>query len=118
MMPPENYSKSVLPLHSSAIENDKVAALSVRDLSFYYSTRKALECISMEIYENQITAIIGSSGCGKSTFLKALNRIGELEDNVRVTGSVEFYGQNIYDKRVNINLLRRKIGMVIPSNRD
>lgn len=112
MMSPENYSKSVLPLPSYAIDSDKIAAISVRDLSFYYGTRKALEGISMEIYQNQITAIIGSSGCGKSTFLKAINRISELEDNVRVTGSVEFYGQNIYDKRVNINLLRRKIGMV------
>jgi phosphate transport system ATP-binding protein len=111
-MSPENYSESIIPQLSRALNDDKIAALNVCDLSFYYGTRKALEGISMEIYQNQITAIIGSSGCGKSTFLKALNRIGELENSVRVTGKVEFYGQDIYSKNVNINLLRRKIGMV------
>jgi phosphate transport system ATP-binding protein len=112
MISPENYSESVISRSSKLLKEEKIAALTVQDLSFHYGTRKALEGISMEIYQNQITAIIGSSGCGKSTFLKSLNRICELEDRVRITGRVEFYGQNIYGKRVNLNLLRRKIGMV------
>jgi phosphate transport system ATP-binding protein len=87
-------------------------ALRVRDLSFYYGTQKSLEGVSLDIYPRQITAIIGPSGCGKSTFIKALNRIGELEGKVRVEGRVEFFGQDIYDRRVNLNRLRRQIGMV------
>ena len=89
-----------------------VPALGVKDLSFYYGTRKALEGVSMDVYEGHVTAIIGPSGCGKSTLIKALNRIAELEGKVRVEGSVEFLGQNIYDPRVNLNRLRRQIGMV------
>lgn len=87
-------------------------ALRVKDLNFYYGSKKVLQEISIDILQQQITAIIGPSGCGKSTFLKALNRIGELEGKVKVTGKVEFFGQDIYNKRVNINRLRRKIGMV------
>lgn len=89
-----------------------IPALRVKNLSFYYGTQKALEAVSMDIYEEQITAIIGPSGCGKSTFIKALNRISELEGKVRVEGNVEFFGQDIYDPRVNLNRLRRQIGMV------
>lgn len=88
------------------------AAMRVKDLSFSYGTQKALEGISLDIYDKQITAIIGPSGCGKSTFIKALNRIAELEGKVQVEGRVEFFGQNIYGRRVNPNRLRRQIGMV------
>ncbi|MFB8787706.1 MAG: phosphate ABC transporter ATP-binding protein PstB [Potamolinea sp.] len=86
--------------------------MRVKDLSFYYGSQKALENISLDIYSQQITAIIGPSGCGKSTFIKTLNRIGELEGKVKVEGRVEFFGQNIYSRRVNLNRLRRHIGMV------
>ena len=87
-------------------------ALRVKHLSFYYGTRKVLQGISMDIPEKQVTAIIGPSGCGKSTFIKALNRIGELEGAVKTEGNVEFFGQDIYGSRVNLNQLRRQIGMV------
>lgn len=90
----------------------KIPALRVKDLSFYYGLQKAVEGISMDIYQGQVTAIIGPSGCGKSTFIKSLNRISELETRVRVEGKVEFFGQDIYHPRVNINRLRRQIGMV------
>lgn len=93
-------------------EAGETVALRVRDLSFYYGTRKAVEGVSMDIYQGQVTAIIGPSGCGKSTFIKAINRIGELEGDVRVEGVIEFYGQNIYSRQVNLNRLRRQIGMV------
>lgn len=92
--------------------NPLIPALRVKDLSFYYGTQKAIDEISMDIYQNQVTAIIGPSGCGKSTFIKALNRISELEGTVTVDGVVEFFGQNIYSPRVNLNRLRRQIGMV------
>ncbi len=87
-------------------------ALRVRDLSFYYGKTKVLDGVSMDILEQQITAIIGPSGCGKSTFIKAINRINELETKVQVKGTIEFFGQNLYHPRVNINHLRRLIGMV------
>lgn len=92
--------------------SDLIPALRVKDLSFYYGSQKAIEAVSIDIYQRQITAIIGPSGCGKSTFIKSLNRIGELEAKVRVEGSVEFFGQDIYSSRVNLNRLRRQIGMV------
>ena len=86
--------------------------MRVKDLSFYYGTRKALEGVTMDIYQGRVTAIIGPSGCGKSTFIKSLNRIGELETQVQVNGLVEFFGQDIYSPRINLNRLRRQTGMV------
>jgi phosphate transport system ATP-binding protein len=87
-------------------------AIQVKNLSFYYGNYKAIEGISLDIYKNQVTALIGPSGCGKSTFIKTINRISELEGKVKVEGRIEFFGQNIYDPRININRLRREIGMV------
>ncbi|KZL51670.1 MULTISPECIES: phosphate ABC transporter ATP-binding protein PstB [Cyanophyceae] len=87
-------------------------AIQVKNLSFYYSKTKAIDKVSLDIYQNQVTALIGPSGCGKSTLIKSLNRIGELESSVKVEGRVEFFGQNIYDPRINLNRLRRQIGMV------
>jgi len=90
-----------------------IPALRAKNLSFYYGSQKALESVSMDIYQGHITAIIGPSGCGKSTFIKSLNRVSELESsNVKVEGQVEFFGQNIYASRVNLNRLRQQIGMV------
>jgi len=86
--------------------------IEVKDLSFYYGNYKAIQGISLDIYQNQVTALIGPSGCGKSTFIKTINRISELEGKVKVEGSIKFLGQNIYDPCININRLRREIGMV------
>jgi phosphate transport system ATP-binding protein len=88
-------------------------AIKVKNLNLYYGTQKIIESVSMDIYQNQVTTIIGSSGCGKSSFLKSLNRMNELEE-VKVEGRVEFFGQNIYERRVNLNRLRRQISMVFP----
>ena len=66
----------------------------------------------MEIPENQITAFIGPSGCGKSTFLKSLNRMNDLVDGVKITGSITYENQNILDANIDVNQLRREIGMV------
>jgi phosphate transport system ATP-binding protein len=87
-------------------------AIEVENLSFFYGTKKALEGVFVQIPPMRVTAMIGPSGCGKSTLLKALNRIGELEGQVTVKGKVRFFGQDIYAKGVNLNTLRRQVGMV------
>lgn len=87
-------------------------AICVRNLAVYYGDRRALEDVSIDIYAAQVTAIIGPSGCGKSTFIKTLNRIGELESDMRIEGKIQLFGQDIYSDRVNLNRLRRQIGMV------
>jgi phosphate transport system ATP-binding protein len=87
-------------------------AIQVNNLSFSYGISRALENVSMSIFQHKITAIVGSSGCGKSTFIKALNRTSELEGKVKTEGQVKFYGQDIYHPQVNLNQLRRQIGMV------
>nr|WP_310486619.1 phosphate ABC transporter ATP-binding protein PstB [Chamaesiphon sp. VAR_69_metabat_338] len=87
-------------------------AIQVNNLSFFYGTSRALESVNMSIFENHVTAIIGPSGCGKSTFIKSLNRIGELEGKVKTEGEVQLYGQDIYHPQINLNQLRRQVGMV------
>lgn len=86
--------------------------IKTTDLNLYYGENHALRNVSMDIPENRITAFIGPSGCGKSTFLKTLNRMNDLVDGVRITGTVELNGENIYDSRVDTTLLRKKVGMV------
>lgn len=105
-------SRMAQPFAQDSGSDDLTPAMQIRDLTFYYGQQKAIENVSMDVYQNQVTAIIGPSGCGKSTFIKSLNRISELEGEVRVRGVVEFFGQNIYSSRVNLNRLRREIGMV------
>ncbi|UKO98595.1 phosphate ABC transporter ATP-binding protein [Nostoc sp. UHCC 0870] len=92
--------------------NKLIPAIKVKNFSFYYDTKKIIESVSMDIYQSKVTAIIGPSGCGKSTFLKCLNRMNELETEVRVEGRVEFFNQNIYERRINLNRLRRQVSIV------
>jgi phosphate transport system ATP-binding protein len=84
----------------------------IEDLDFYYGEFKALENISMDIAERQITALIGPSGCGKSTFLRCLNRMNDLILGTRVEGKVLLETQDIYDPKLDVVELRRKVGMV------
>ena len=86
--------------------------ISVSDLNLYYGANHALKNVSMDIYEKNITAFIGPSGCGKSTFLKTLNRMNDLVENVKITGKVCFEGSDIYEPGVDTTTLREKIGMV------
>lgn len=86
--------------------------LEVKDMNLWYSNFQALKNINMEIPENLITAFIGPSGCGKSTFLKSLNRMNDLVDGVKITGSITYENQNILDANIDVNQLRREIGMV------
>ena len=86
--------------------------ITSEDLCLWYSETQALKGISMEIPENSITALIGPSGCGKSTFLKTLNRMNDLVQGVKITGTVKYQGQDIFAPSVDVNSLRRDIGMV------
>ena len=86
--------------------------ISTRKLELYYGTNQALKGIDMDIPEKNITALIGPSGCGKSTFLKTLNRMNELIPGVKITGSVQYRGQEIYAPEVDVTRIRRQIGMV------
>ncbi len=88
------------------------AILTARGLDLYYGENQALKKIDMEIPERRVTALIGPSGCGKSTFLKTLNRMNDLVPNVRIEGTVEYRGQNIYQPRLDVTWLRRHVGMV------
>ncbi len=91
---------------------DEKIKISVKDLNLYYGENHALKDVSMDIRENAITAFIGPSGCGKSTFLKTLNRMNDLVENVTIDGLVEIDGQNIYGKGIDTTELRKKVGMV------
>lgn len=86
--------------------------ISVENLNLHYGENHALKEVNMEIADHAITAFIGPSGCGKSTFLRCLNRMNDLVDGCRVEGKVILDGEDIYDKRVDTTLLRKKVGMV------
>ncbi len=86
--------------------------LSVKDLCLWYGSHQALKNINIEISEKSITALIGPSGCGKSTFLKTLDRMNDLVPDVRITGSVRYKGEDIFDPSVDVSELRRQVGMV------
>jgi phosphate transport system ATP-binding protein len=98
-----------IPQETSADTKNK---MRVQNLDFYYGTFRAIADVTMDIPEKSITAIIGSSGCGKSTLLRTFNRMGDLVGNTRVRGSVTLDGENIYDRNVDVVLIRRRIGMV------
>ena len=86
--------------------------MTAKDLNLWYGETHALKNVNITIPEKSITAFIGPSGCGKSTFLKTLNRMNDLIPSVKITGEVCYNGQNIYDSSVDVNELRREIGMV------
>lgn len=89
-----------------------MSKISVKDLDLYYGDFKALKNINIEIEPNEITAFIGPSGCGKSTLLRCLNRMNDLVEGCKIEGNVLLDGTNIYGKNVDVNLLRKKVGMV------
>jgi phosphate transport system ATP-binding protein len=86
--------------------------VSIRNLRFYYGDALALKSINLPLYKNQVTAFIGPSGCGKSTLLRVLNRMYDLYPGQRAEGEVIFDGANILSPKVDLNLLRSRIGMV------
>lgn len=88
------------------------AKMSIRNLDLYYGDNHALKDVNMDIKPNAVTAFIGPSGCGKSTFLKTLNRMNDLIDICKITGSVCLDGEDIYNSKVDTTMLRKKVGMV------
>jgi phosphate transport system ATP-binding protein len=86
--------------------------LEIDHLSLWYGSKQALKDVSLRIPEKKITAFIGPSGCGKSTLLRCINRLNDLIDGVRVEGQVRFEGRDVFDPRIEINALRKRIGMV------
>ncbi len=91
---------------------DAPVKIGVENLNFYYGEKRALDSISIKIRTNLVTAFIGPSGCGKSTFLRTLNRMNDIIPATRVEGAVQIDGQNIYDPKVDVVQLRRRVGMV------
>jgi phosphate transport system ATP-binding protein len=97
------------PALDPGIENP---ILGIENLSLWYGEKRALHGISLQVPEKQITAFIGPSGCGKSTLLRCINRLNDLIDGVRIEGDIRFGETSVYDPRLDINALRKRIGMV------
>ncbi|NNJ64261.1 MAG: ATP-binding cassette domain-containing protein, partial [Xanthomonadales bacterium] len=91
---------------------DRSMAISTRKLNLWYGTFQALFDIDLDIRQGIITSMIGPSGCGKSTFLRSVNRINERLGYVRITGTIDVMGENIYDPGVELVQVRKQIGMV------
>ena len=91
------------------MENSKV---SIQNMDLYYGDFHALKNLNLEIPANQVTAFIGPSGCGKSTCIKSLNRMNDLIDSCKITGTIKIDGEDIYDPRTDVTLLRKRAGMV------
>ena len=89
-----------------------MSIISVKDMCLWYGDHQALKNVNIEIPEKSITAFIGPSGCGKSTFLKTLNRMNDLIPGVKITGDIRYKGTDIFSKEVDVNNLRKEIGMV------
>lgn len=85
--------------------------ITIQEMDLFYGNFHAIKSVNLNIPANKITAFIGPSGCGKSTLLKSLNRMNDLVENCKITGTIELDGKNIY-KDFNVNLLRKKVGMV------
>jgi len=100
--------------HSTAATSaaNRTIKMETNDLQLFYGQKQALKGISTRLAANSITALIGPSGCGKSTFLRCLNRMNDLIENVRIEGEVTLEGQNVYAKGVDVVELRQRVGMV------
>ena len=94
----------------SPAQNESI--MTAKNVDVYYGNKQAIDNVSLSIPENEITAFIGPSGCGKSTFLRCFNRMNDTIDICRVSGDIRFAGQDIYDSKVDIVALRKRIGMV------
>lgn len=120
--PPQNGAARPAPASRgreafSTLTNDEntegvATKLTTRDLNLFYGSKQALKSINTGVYVNKITALIGPSGCGKSTYLRCLNRMNDLIENVRIEGEVSLEGENIYGRGVDVVELRQRIGMV------
>ncbi|WP_207766122.1 phosphate ABC transporter ATP-binding protein PstB [Solimonas fluminis] len=98
--------------HAPMRLEDETIALEVDNLNLYYGEKRALHGVSMKIPKKKVTAFIGPSGCGKSTLLRCFNRMNDLIDGCRIEGQIRLDGKNIFDRDVDIAMLRRRVGMV------
>ncbi len=111
--PADVAPRAETPSQRSAIETDiPDPIIDIENLTLYYGDKRALDRISMRIPRRRITAYIGPSGCGKSSLLRCLNRLNDLIPGVRIEGSVRFEGDDVYQSSIDVNLLRKRIGMV------
>jgi len=97
---------------SAKLDRDRVAKMSTRDVGVFYGDKQALKDVSIEIYDDLVTAFIGPSGCGKSTFLRCLNRMNDTIPSARVTGRIELDGQDVNSPDMDVVQLRARVGMV------
>ena len=113
---PAGSRPSVPPEHSNVeqhiIDPPEAAVFSLRDVSFFYGAKQALSGIGLKLPVNRVTALIGPSGCGKSTLLRCLNRMNDLIPRTRLTGKVEYHGQDVYAPDIDPVEVRRRVGMV------
>ncbi|HPX78048.1 MAG TPA: ATP-binding cassette domain-containing protein, partial [Methanobacterium sp.] len=86
--------------------------IEVKDLNVYFDELHILKNVSLKIHKNMVTALIGPSGCGKSTFIRTLNRMNDLIDTFKMDGDVLLDGKDIYDPKVDVVELRKRVGMV------
>ena len=93
------------------MKNQKIK-ISTKNLNVFYGAKQALFDVNLELEEKKVTALIGPSGCGKSTYIRCLNRMNDVIDICKVEGSIKIDGQEINKKDVDVNLLRKKVGMV------
>jgi phosphate transport system ATP-binding protein len=109
---PKTHAINIGDLGRTPMEDTEEVAIRVENLDLYYGEAQALKSVSMNLPKNRVTAFIGPSGCGKSTLLRCFNRMNDLVDSCRVDGKILMEGKNIYDRDVNVALLRRRVGMV------
>ena len=97
---------------SDVFDFEREKVIEIKNLDLYYGEYKALKNINMDIFKKQITALIGPSGCGKSTLLKTLNRMNDLVEGCKVTGTIQVGGTDIYSDKIDLSVLRKNVGMV------
>ncbi|MDR0500317.1 MAG: phosphate ABC transporter ATP-binding protein PstB [Coriobacteriales bacterium] len=108
----EAHSDAHSNAHSNANKAGSEPKYSIKDLNLFYDSFQALYNVNMAIMPGEITAFIGPSGCGKSTLIKTLNRMNDLIEGCRITGKVLLDGVDIFARNTDVNILRRKVGMV------
>lgn len=107
-----NVDSFVQDQNQDAVPQELETHIQAKDFSVFYGKVQAVRHVTMDIYKGHVTAVIGPSGCGKSTYLRAINRMNDLISSCRAEGELRFDGENVYDPRINVVLLRQRIGMV------
>jgi phosphate transport system ATP-binding protein len=110
--PPVKPDTNEPPQPPAALPGPSVPAISVKDLDVFFGSNQVLKRVTLDISAHAVTAIIGPSGCGKSTFLRSLNRMHELVPSARMQGRILLFGQDIYGRKVEPVVVRRRVGMV------